>query len=420
VATTSETETRSEELITPFSEYWTKTLVNLKDFEVATKETNITSLEKLYEIVTEALCAHQDVLIGSLNFKKPTKKDFEPLTKKLISIITRAVDLGKNDRNISLHCDAVKNGLDILFWLFIDAQCEDTAKIYYESIDFAANKIMMKKNPPETTWIKSYKNVIKEIYNLVKTNYKMGLNWNMKGDSDYNKLYETIGNTYKKIILKENVEEAKPVEKSAEKLEEKPIVKPIEKTEVKETKSVEVKKNHLKRGRKNSLLKKGKSEKFEEGKNRIIFENLEDESKELDLEKLQLNTIVDINNCLNTTFTIAKKVKLIKLTNCENVNIICESLISIFEIINCVGIKVQVNNTVKAFSIDGSDNVLLFLNENSKEAQVIASKSNDMRIRLLKENDQCDYDDLILPEQFVYKITPNRKIEGKISDNYGY
>ena len=90
--------------------------------------------------------------------------------------------------------------------------------------------------------------------------------------------------------------------------------------------------------------------------------------KELDVENLQLSSIVEFKYWLDSTFTIGKNIKIIKLTKCEYVNFMCESLISKFEIINCAGVKVQIINTIKASSIDGSDKVILHLNQNSKEA----------------------------------------------------
>src|SRR5690606_19109653 len=127
----------------------------------------------------------------------------------------------------------------------------------------------------------------------------------------------------------------------------------------------------------------------------------ENETKDLDPEKLAFKTVVHINNCSNSTFKISKKVNAIKLTNCESVNIICESLVTILEIINSIDIKVQVNGLVNSFSIDGSENVILHLSYESRNAQIIAAKSNEMKVRLAKEGDSCDYDEIVIPEQFV-------------------
>jgi adenylyl cyclase-associated protein len=437
------------EKIAAFTDYWNKTLKNLLDFKEASKETNIPALEQICDIVCESICAHQDILMASEDFKKPVNNDLQQLSKKLISIISKLQDISKGNKEVTLHCDAVKNGLDSMVWIFQDSQCDVIAQTYYEAIDFAGNKIMMKKNPSETKWVKSFKAIIKEIDNLVKGNYKSGLVWSSKGDGDVNNLLITIGTTYRTNFKKqtEPVEEEtkahkekihdmiklddirknlKPVKKDSEIDNLKEEVKKEELKQEEEPKKTEIQHKsegqHLSpgKGRRSLLFKKGAKEEYQESRFAFIYENLEDQTKDLDPEKLSLKTTVQINNCFNCTFKVSKKVNFIKLTNCEGVNIICDTLVSILEIINCSNIKVQVTGNVRSFSIDGSDNILLHLSYESREAQVVASKSTEMKIRLAKEDDSNDYDEIIIPEQFVYTITFNRKIAAKIGDNYGY
>jgi adenylyl cyclase-associated protein len=436
------------EKIAAFTDYWNKTLKNLLDFKEVSKETGMPLLEQISEIVCEGICAHQDILIASEQFKKPVNNDLQQLSKKLVAITTKLQDIGKANKEVAQHCEAVKNGLDAMVWLFQDSQCDVITQTYFEAIDFAGNKIMMKKNPPETKWVKSFKAIIKEIDNLVKANYKSGLVWSSKGDGDVNNLIVTIGNTYRTNFKKQsNCEPVQEETKSTpvnnkEKIHEmiklddiRKNLKPVKKDEctttqvtteevkkpIEEPKKEDHKCNNQGKGmRKSLVLKKGAKEEYQESRSAFIYENLEDQTKDLDPEKLSLKTTVQISNCFNSTFKVSKKVNFIKLTNCENVNVICDTLVSICEIINCVGIKVQVTGTVRSFSIDGSENILLHLGYESREAQVVASKSSDMKLRLAKEDDSNDYDEIIIPEQFVFTITPNRKIAAKIGDNYGY
>jgi hypothetical protein len=358
--------------LSPIEEYWNKTLKNLEDFEASTTETNIPALVKIYEVVKEVICAHQDIIVNASSYKKPERKNMSSVTEKIIAITKALPDLSKANRDVALHCDAVKNGLDSVFWIMADAQCDQITQTYLEAIDFAGNKIMMKKNPPETKWIKSFKAIIKEIDTLVKGNFKFGPTWNESGDEDITKLSATVGTTLKNLAN----------------------------APVKE----------VKRGRRETLSKKGKQEAFDEKLHIYTFDNLENETVDVNPEKLEEKTFIIINNSKDSTYKISKKIKSIKLTHCEGVNIICESLIVSFEIINCVGTKVQVNDLVNSFSIDGSNGVLLHLHENSKDAKIIASKSNDMRIRLTKDGDMGKWDEIKLPEQFVYTIGGDRKV----------
>jgi hypothetical protein len=43
-----------------------------------------------------------------------------------------------------------------------------------------------------------------------------------------------------------------------------------------------------------------------------------------------------------------------------------------------------------------------------------------VRVRLAKEEDPSDYTENLIPEQLVFSINKNRKLDVKISDNYNY
>jgi len=194
-----------------------------------------------------------------------------------------------------------------------------------------------------------------------------------------------------------------------------------ETTMVKEEKVVvsKVSKNkEIKRGRRETIMKKGIKEIFDEMKANFFYENVEGVTRDIDTEKLLKGSVCQFSNCFGCTFKINKKINKIILSNCEEINIICDSLISNFEIINSVKVKVQVDGVVNAFSIDGSTDCVVYLNLKSAAAQFVTSKSSEVRVRLAKEGDEVDYTEHLLPEQFVFEITPNRTVKSQVSDLY--
>jgi len=223
-----------------------------------------------------------------------------------------------------------------------------------------------------------------------------------------------------KPVPKKDKDEKKDVK--VEKKEEKPVEKKEEKGMVKEEQKVVVSKvsknKEIKRGRRETILKKGVKEVFDEMKSNFFYENLEGITKDIDPEKLLKGSVCQFSNCFGCTFKINKKINKIILSNCEEINIICDSLISNFEIINSVKVKVQVDGVVNAFSIDGSTDCVVYLNLKSAAAQFVTSKSTEVRIRLAKEGDEADYTEHLLPEQFVFEITPNRTVKSQVSDLY--
>jgi adenylyl cyclase-associated protein len=224
-----------------------------------------------------------------------------------------------------------------------------------------------------------------------------------------------IRNTLKPVLKSDDKKDAPKEEVEAPNKVEAP------KQEVVPTVASKKEKKHLvTRGRRETILKKGKKEVFEESKESFTYENLDGEIRELDPEKLSMKTSIYISNCYQSTFKVSKKVKKIIINNCEEVNIICDSLITLFEIINSMKLKVQVDGVVNCFSIDGSSDIMLHLAINSANAQFVTGNSTQVRVRLVKEDDPTDYNENLLPEQLVFSINKNRKLDVKISDNYNY
>ena len=274
------------ENIAAFTEYWNKVLHSLVNLKAASAEINNEDLNKISDIVCEAICGLQDILVASETFKKPVGADIQSLIKKISSIWAKLSDIYKAKKEIYNHGEAVKNGLDAIYWVFSDTMCDSVTQTYLEQIDFPGNKILALKQPLHTKWLSTFKSIIKELNELVKKNYKMGLSWNVKGEADFSKFLVTIGNTYRKNFKKEeNVVD--PTQDSRNKLFEelssnagkglKPVSKIEEKKEDKkeekhpllamESNKKETHSSNFEHiGRRQTLMKKGKQEKFEEGK----------------------------------------------------------------------------------------------------------------------------------------------------------
>jgi len=425
------------EKIAIYSDYWSKVLRNLLDLKAAAVETKIPELEVLSDVVAEAICAHQDLLLSSEKYQKPVNNDVVSLSRRLLSIMQKAGDLRKAHAHIVNHCDAVKNGLDALCWIWQDSNCDSVTQMYYENIDIPGNKIFKEKKPEQSKWVRAFKAVIKEVNDLVTKNYKNGLVWNGKGEKNTDNLFVSIGNTYRENFKKGSTETPEKTDQEDQTMKDnkgqllnditsgvtklKPVPKEEkkdEKSHASDSKSTEYK--GAKKGMRMSLHKKGKTETCEEGKSAFFLQNFEDETKVFDRDKLVNKTSILISNCINCTFDVPKKVNKIGLTNCENVKIIMDSLISQCEITNCKKLEVFVKGTVNSFSIDSSDGVVIHLSQNSAEAQFYTSKSSDILIRIQKDNDPDDYNELVIPEQFVFTINKERKLEAKISELYGY
>ncbi len=476
----------SVEKITAYSEYWKTCLNLLSELKKRAEETKKHEIESLTEVVLEAICFQQDLLVASDICKKPEIKDMQALAIRYSGFIKKVEEIAKERRDFALHLDAVKTGLDCLSWMFNDKSCDSICQTYFEAIDFPGNKLFLQKIPEISAWVRAFKVVFKNVNELVKLNYKSGINWSITGEDDMNRVFLSIG-TYQinfkkqeesklenKVVNQEEPKEENKVVKLEEPKEENNVVKqeepkkqisvlltsgelrkglkPVpttnanipraehEKTE-QATKKEEAtpssdskpsaepeavkkvficKKNkEVPKGRQENIWKQGIKEQYD-FRGSFYFQNIENEVREIDPEKLEGRTILTFNNCYKSTFTANKKVNAIKLSNCEDVNIICDSLISIFEVVNCNGIKIQVDGVIKSFTIDGSKDVVILIYSKCKEAQFITCQSQDIRLRLRKDEDYLDYDEILIPEQFIFQINEKKKVDGRVSELYNY
>lgn len=421
------------ETIAVFRDYWNKVLKHLIDLRSQASETKIEDLEKLSDIACEAICALQDLIISSESHRKPINNDQQTCIKKVSSIIAKASELKKTNKDITFHVDAVVNGLNATFWVFSDTMCDSITQTYLEQIDFPGNKVLLLKQPPQTKWLNTYKSIIKEMNELVKKNYKLGLNWSTVGESDISKLLVKIGDTYRKNF--KNEEKVQEVTKDKVNLLLNEISDTSNRTSLKQIpkkddKKVEEKKKEEAsqeskeksksskdhQGRRKTLVKKGKQETYEDARKVYFYENLESEHRNL-TENLENRTILHISNCSESTFKVSKKINAIKLTNCEGVKIICDSLVTQFEITNSVNTVVDVTGTINSFSIDKSRSVILYLSNLSAQAQHYISKSSEVFLRIKDEKDQDNYKEYPIPEQFVFNLVDD-KLNCKVSDLY--
>ena len=136
-------------------------------------------------------------------------------------------------------------------------------------------------------------------------------------------------------------------------------------------------------------------------------------NKVIEEEKLQIGTFLKIVNCNNCTFNITKRINKILLLNCENCNVSCGELISDIEMINCSKIKMICGGEVKLAIVYRSKDIVFFLNSISKNIKIRRSFSSHIMLKINKEQNE-EYKesvDILLPEQFVFKINDEKKLE---------
>ena len=387
----------------------------------------------------QCLCFQQDLLTLCCSFQKPDERGMNVIFSRFKILIKPISKLSTSDTSIALRSNCVENGLNVLCWLFNDYECDIIAKTYYESIDIPLNQIMIKKNKNEIEWFKIFKNLLKMVVVFVEQNNKNGLNWLSRGNDEINELILELGSTYRNNFLTNTQKDENELKLEMEKLNEnknkiriavesgeiQKRLKPVKKVETTDIKEEEENLNIQKEkmnfssstffhpGVRKSFAPKDQTENYEENNNIIVFENFIDLNKLIEPEKLQIGTFLKIVNCVNCTFNITKRINKILILNCENCNISCGELISDIEMINCSKIRVICGGAINLAIVYRSKDIVFFLNSISKNLRVRRSFSSHIMLKINKEQNEefKESVDILLPEQFVFKINEEKKLE---------
>ena len=428
-----------ENILSKTNEYWEYNYKILMDLKNKSKEINEPSLIELTDIVIQCLCFQQDLLTLCCSFQKPDERGMNVIFSRFKILIKPISKLSTTDTSIALRANCVENGLNVLCWLFNDYECDIIAKTYYESIDVPLNQIMIKKNKNEIEWFKIFKNLLKMVVVFVEQNNKNGLSWLSGGNNEINELILELGSTYRNNFLTNAQKDENELKLEMEKLNEnknkiriavesgeiqkrlKPVKK-VENTDIKEgEENLNIQKEKMNfssstffhPGVRKSFASKDQTENYEENNNIIVFENFIDLNKIIEPEKLQIGTFLKIVNCVNCTFNITKRINKILILNCENCNISCGELISDIEMINCSKIRVICGGAINLAIVYRSKDIVFFLNSISKNLRVRRSFSSHIMLKINKEQNEefKESVDILLPEQFVFKIKDDKKLE---------
>mgnify|MGYP003342392998 CR=1 FL=1 len=122
------------------------------------------------------------------------------------------------------------------------------------------------------------------------------------------------------------------------------------------------------------------------------------------VENAEMNNVVYLFKCTDSTVTVKGKLNSITLDSCKKTSIVFESLVSCIEFINCQSVQMQVLGKVPTVSIDKTDGCQVYLSPESTDVEIVSSKSSEMNILVPKVNG--DYTEFPVPEQ--YKTTVNK------------
>ncbi|CAH1961938.1 unnamed protein product [Acanthoscelides obtectus] len=141
------------------------------------------------------------------------------------------------------------------------------------------------------------------------------------------------------------------------------------------------------------------------------------ENHNLVVDNAEMNNVVYMYKCENSTITVKGKLNSVTLDSCKKTSIVFDSLVSSIEFINCQSVQMQVLGKVPTVSIDKTDGCQIYLNNDSLDVEIISSKSSEMNVMIPKGDG--DYTEIPIAEQFKTRVTPNKTLTTEIVENKG-
>ncbi|XP_065166269.1 adenylyl cyclase-associated protein 1 isoform X2 [Atheta coriaria] len=122
------------------------------------------------------------------------------------------------------------------------------------------------------------------------------------------------------------------------------------------------------------------------------------------VEGAEMNNVVYLFKCTDSTVTVKGKINSITLDSCKKTSVVFDSLVSAVEFINCQSVQMQVLSKVPTISIDKTDGCQMYLSNDSLNVEIVSSKSSEMNVLVPKPNG--DYAEYPIPEQYKTTVVP--------------
>ena len=137
------------------------------------------------------------------------------------------------------------------------------------------------------------------------------------------------------------------------------------------------------------------------------LERLVAEVKQSGLEiEADVKQTVYVYQCTDSVLTIKGKCNAITLDGCKKTAVVFDSVVAGIELINCKSCKIQVKDTIHTVTVDSCNGTQVILNRASLAAEIVSAKSSELNIVVPGENENDEFKEFAIPEQFVSKWDP--------------
>jgi len=424
--------------------------------EAAAKDSTFPDLVEGTQDFVNMLKKLRDLFAATDKSAAPGDADWAKILAPIVEVSNKAAKACDNRSDFFSNRKAIAEAMQLMM-LPTQKLPVPHVKNTLEAMDFHANKVLMKKDPPQTAWIKALKQVFNDLAEWVKEEMTTGLTWKAGGTpaadyfaanplgsgggaapkgkgkgappppaggfkakppdenpakpaasggggmSDVFAALQGVGSTERG--LKKVTDDMKA--KNRDPNDRAPVIAPKPKPAAAKPAG----------GGRNAKGPRGAPIiELQRGMNWMI-ENQEGGTHILE-EGVEQTHLVVIINCKNITVKLPKKVKNICVDGCEKVALIASDVVSSIEAVNSDRLQLQTTGKVNSFAIDKCDGVNIWLSKESLGADITSSKSSEMNVTIPDPNgEDGDIIEQPIPEQFVTKLV-GTKLKTTVSDLY--
>jgi len=425
--------------------------------EAAAKDSTFPDLIEGTQDFVDMLNKLRDLFAATDKSAKPGDADWAKILAPIVEISNKASKACDNRSDFFPNRKAIAEAMQLMM-LPTQKLPAPHVKNTLEAMDMYANKVLMKKDPPQSAWIKALKQVFNDLSEWCKEEMTTGLTWKAGGTPAVDYFAASPlgsgggGGAAPKGKgkgappppsggFKAKPPEDKPAKSAAAagggmsdvfaalqgvgSLERglKPVTDamksknrdPNDKGPVPAPKAQPAAKpagggRNVKGPRGPPIIE------LQKGMNWMI-ENQEGGTHILE-EDVEQTHLVVIINCRNITVKIPKKCKNICVDGCHKVALIASDVVSCIEAVNSDRLQLQTTGKVNAFAIDKCDGVNIWLSKESLGADITSSKSSEMNVTIPDpDGEDGDIIEQPIPEQFVTKLV-GKKLKTTVSDLY--
>ncbi|KAM3140237.1 hypothetical protein pb186bvf_007593 [Paramecium bursaria] len=401
----------------------------LAQFVEASKNVTEQSLKDITPQIVKVFEQSFVVVRYSYHTKKTTPEQNKLIQKAFTDSITKIAKL--QSANTQPHFKAILEGLNTSYWVTIDTPIQ-SIEAGIDAAEYNGLKVKQQKVPENSKWYDAFIHALKTLKELVSQNYKLGLDWNPKGNKTFEELLAVVKGEKtqtqgppppppRQPPPPPPVQQAAPQQAATQGASKDLLLAQLNQGEdIVKSKCIQI----------NLVLKKvDKSKPIEpvEPKQQQkpqqqaevapvreiqndtwVLENYTNESYiEFKEGEIDMKQSLFVQNCVNCGIQIRGKVKTIVFQKCSKIQVFFDQAVTGFELLDSKKVDIRIFQECPSLTINNSEQVHVTFDKN-KQCQIISSKTMDLNITYVQDDGELAKDQNV-PEQFITLWDPETK-----------